>query len=131
MVNVVPYPEARPFWEGVAQGELRLQRCQDCGRAVFYPRALCPYCHGDRLGWFVASGSGTVYSYTTVHRGFGEFAGQAPYSLAVIDLDEGPRMLSRIVGDVTVSIDARVQVEIARFGDHNSMALPYFRVLRA
>ncbi len=129
MMTVVPYAEAKPFWEGIARGELRLQRCEDCGRAVFYPRALCPYCHSDRLGWFVASGSGTVYSFTTVHRGFGEFAGQAPYSLAAIDLDEGPRMLSRIVGDVPVSIDDRVQMEIAQLGGEHGVALPCFRVI--
>lgn len=112
-MDVVVDAESKEFWDGIAAGELRLQRCESCGRAVFYPRSLCPHCHSDRLVWTVATGEGTVYSYTVAHRGFGEFAAQAPYTVALVDLDEGVRMLTRIVGG-PVAIGDRVRLEITR-----------------
>ncbi|GAA1723495.1 Zn-ribbon domain-containing OB-fold protein [Fodinicola feengrottensis] len=116
--------ESKEFWDGIAAGELRIQRCEACDQAVFYPRALCTHCHSDRLVWTVAKGLGTVYSYTVAHRGFGEFAAQAPFTVALVDLDEGARMLTRIVGG-TVSIGDRVQLEITRL-DADSPELPCF-----
>jgi uncharacterized OB-fold protein len=115
--------ESKEFWDGVAAGELRIQRCETCGHAVFYPRALCPFCHSDRLVWIAASGTGEVYSYTVAHRAFGEFGAQTPFTVALVDLDEGVRMLTRIVGG-TVAIGDRVELEIAAVGD---MQLPCFR----
>ncbi|WP_222853809.1 Zn-ribbon domain-containing OB-fold protein [Fodinicola acaciae] len=115
--------ESREFWDGVAAGELRIQRCEACGHAVFYPRALCPSCHCDRLVWIVASGRGEVYSYTVAHRAFGEFATEAPFTVALVDLDEGVRMLTRIVGG-TVAIGDRVELEFATAAGNQ---LPCFR----
>ncbi len=125
----VPDADTAPYWEGVSAGELRLQRCGACGLAVFYPRAVCPHCGGDRLSWFTAAGTGTVYSYTVVHRAFGEFAAQAPFTVALVDLDEGVRMMTRIVGPSAarpggVHIGQRVRMEVARVGDAE---LPCFR----
>lgn len=120
--------ESKEFWDGVAVGELRIQRCETCGHAVFYPRALCPFCHSERLVWIAASGTGEVYSYTVAHRAFGEFAEQTPFTVALVDLDEGVRMLTRIIGDGvggdTVAIGDRVELEITAIGDHE---LPCFR----
>ena len=65
----VPDADTEPYWEGIRAGQLRLQRCQACGAAVFYPRAACPHCPGGPLSWFTAAGTGTVYSYTVAHRG--------------------------------------------------------------
>ncbi|WP_199434631.1 Zn-ribbon domain-containing OB-fold protein [Qaidamihabitans albus] len=126
--------ESRPFWDGIAEGELRLQRCRDCARAVFYPRVFCPHCFGGRLDWFTATGAGTVYSYTVAHRAPGEFAGQVPFVVALVDLDEGVRMLTRILGagPGDVRIDARVRLDVARLGDaEDSPELPCFRVVEA
>ncbi|OON72753.1 hypothetical protein B1H18_28830 [Streptomyces tsukubensis] len=126
--DLVPDAETQPFWDGVAAGELRLQRCGECDRAVFYPRALCPHCFGDRLDWFTSPGKGTVYAYTVARRAFSPSAGTPPYTVALIDLDEGVRMLSRIVGDSPVRIGDRVELEITRLGGEDSPALPCFRV---
>ncbi|PKW16842.1 Zn-ribbon domain-containing OB-fold protein [Saccharopolyspora spinosa] len=120
-------PETRLFWDGIAAGELRMQRCENCMRAVFYPRSHCPHCHSDDLRWHVVSGQGTVHAYTVAHRAPGEFAEQTPFTLALIDLDDGPRMLTRIVGDGRVTIGARVTLEIARLSP-DSPELPCFRV---
>jgi len=127
MVNIAPYAEARPFWKR-REGELRLQRCADCERAVFYPRR-CPYATESGLSWFTSSGTGTVYSCTVAHRSVGEFAGRAPYSLALIDLDEGPRMMSRIAAtDRSGSTTGwRSRSPASRRGHP---VLPCFRVVR-
>lgn len=95
-----PYPvpdrDTAPFWEGAAAGRLRIQRCTDCGRHVFYPRAVCPHCTGDALEWVTASGRGVVHSFTTVHRTAEEFREEVPFTVALIDLQEGVRMMARL-----------------------------------
>ena len=93
----VPDADTGPYWEGIAGGQLRLQRCDACQAVVFYPRAVCPRCLASPLRWFTAAGTGRIYSYTVAHRAFGEFASQAPFTVALIDLDEGARMMARIV----------------------------------
>ncbi|MEV8566974.1 Zn-ribbon domain-containing OB-fold protein [Streptomyces sp. NPDC051322] len=128
MADLAPDAETQPFWDGIAAGELRLQRCGDCRRAVFYPRSLCPHCFSDRLDWFTSPGTGTVYSYTIAHRAFSPFTGTPPYTVALIDLDEGVRMMSRIVGGNRVRIGDRVELKITRLGGEDSPALPCFRV---
>jgi uncharacterized OB-fold protein len=91
-------PEAEPYWRGAAEGRLLLQRCRECEAVVWYPRGLCPACGGTRLEWFEASGRGRVYSYTVIRRGAtGPYDGAAPYVLAYVELDEGPRVLTNLV----------------------------------
>ena len=121
--------DSRPYWEGLAQGELRIQRCDSCGRAVFYPRSLCPHCHAENLSWIVASGRGTIYSYTVAHQAFGVFAEEAPFIVAIIELEEGVRMMSRIVGEPRerVAIGLPVQVTFEAVGE--DLTLPYFRLV--
>jgi uncharacterized OB-fold protein len=120
--------DSRPYWEGLKQGELRIQRCDSCGRAVFYPRSLCPHCFSDQLSWIVASGKGSIYSYTVVHQTFGPFAVQTPFIIAIVELEEGVRMMSRILDAprVQVAIGLPVQVTFESVGD--DMMLPYFRL---
>jgi uncharacterized protein len=122
----VPDADTKPYWDGIAEGELRLQRCEACDAAIFYPRAVCPHCFGGPLRWFTAAGTGRVYSYTVAHRAFGEFAGQVPFTVALVDLDEGVRMMTRIVGTRpgSVEIGMRVQLTVEQIGDAE---LPCFR----
>ncbi|MQA95217.1 MAG: hypothetical protein GEV11_11435 [Streptosporangiales bacterium] len=126
----VPDADTRPFWEGVAEGELRLQRCDDCRQAIFYPRSICPHCQGSSVSWFTAAGTGTVHTYTVAHRAFGDAAKEVPFAVALVDLDEGARMMSRITGDpAAVSIGARVRMAPETFeGADGAFALPYFRI---
>ena len=90
-----PTPETVHFWEGTRAGELRLQRCMGCERAYFPPRPFCPTCGSRDVAVFAASGRGRLYSYTIHHRRVPGFT--PPYSIAVVELDEGPRMMTNIV----------------------------------
>jgi uncharacterized OB-fold protein len=121
--------DSRPYWEGLAQGELRIQRCDVCARAVFYPRALCPHCFSEQLSWIVASGKGTIYSYTVAHQAFGPFATETPFVVAIVELEEGVRMMTRISEALRerITIGAAVQVTFTTVGEH--FTLPYFRLI--
>ena len=94
----VPTPETRPFWDGCAAGELRLQRCTDCGKPYFYPRSVCPACGSRNVEWFTASGRATLYSYVINHRPAPGFADDGPYAIAVVQLEEAPRMMTNLSG---------------------------------
>ena len=90
-------PEARPFWDGLRVGKLLLPACRRCG-PFFYPRILCPRCHTDEVAWIEASGRGAIYSFTVAYQAFHpEFKLPPPYALALVELDEGPRVLSGLV----------------------------------
>src|SRR6266487_1252834 len=121
--------DSRPYWEGLRQGELRIQRCNSCSKAVFYPRSICPHCHSDQLAWIVASGKGTIYSYTVVHQAFGPFAVDVPFVIAIVELQEGARMMSRIVDAPRerVAVGAAVRVTFENVGE--DLTLPYFRLV--
>jgi len=92
-------PEAKPYWEGLRQHKLMLPRCRQCQRAFFYPRVLCPFCHAGDIEWFQASGRGRLHSFEIAHQSFNKaLRVKPPYVLAMVELDEGPRMLSNLVG---------------------------------
>ncbi|MEO8143495.1 MAG: Zn-ribbon domain-containing OB-fold protein [Betaproteobacteria bacterium] len=93
-----------------------LPRCEDCGKFHFYPRPVCPHCQGAKLAWGEASGKGAVYSHSTVHRAPSpEFREGVPYVIAIVKTDEGPHLLSRVVGvsPEKVSIGMRLQVRLS------------------
>lgn len=92
-------PLSQPYWDGCRERRLRLQYCPDSDRWVFYPRALDPHSWSTNLQWRDASGRGTVASFIVVHKpGHPAFQDEVPYVVALIDLEEGPRMLSNVVG---------------------------------
>jgi uncharacterized protein len=118
--------ESRPYWEAARSHQLALQRCGACGQYVFYARALCPHCHREALEWTFASGGGVVYSFTVVRRSPSQaFAALTPYVVALIDLDEGPRLLSRLqIEDPALArVGQRVTVT---FEDLDDVTLPVF-----
>lgn len=129
-----PYPvpdgDTAPFWEAAREGRLRIQRCRACGRAVFYPRAVCPHCTSAELEWVDASGRGSVYSYTIIHRAPEEFRAEAPYVVALVDLEEGARMMTRITGtepgDMAIGLSVAVDFQPL----NEDIRLPCFRLLR-
>jgi uncharacterized OB-fold protein len=91
-----PTPETLHFWEGTRAGELRLQRCDQCRHVYFPPRPFCPKCASRKVSVFAASGRAKLYSYVIHQRHAPGFA--PPYAIAVVELDEGPRMMTNIVG---------------------------------
>jgi uncharacterized OB-fold protein len=92
-----PSPTSRPFWDAARQHQLKLQRCGGCRSYIYYPRPRCPKCFSDQLSWEPVSGRGTLYSYTTVYRASTRSFADAPYVLAIVQLDEGPRMTTNMV----------------------------------
>lgn len=93
-----PTPETLPFWEGTAAGELRIQWCNACEKFYFYPRPYCPTCLSDDVEWRVVSGRGTLASYNINYRPFPQFKTDRPQVIALVQLDEGVRLMSNIVG---------------------------------
>lgn len=117
-------PDTRPFWEATKNHELRYQVCDDCNKIVFYPRRHCPHCMGLNLSWKTSQGEGSVYTYTVIRQiGHPAFRERAPYIIAWIDLDEGFRMLSTVVGD-EITIGQRVRVTWD--DQENDISLPLF-----
>ena len=94
-----PEPLARPYWDSLREGAMRLQRCAACERFVFYPRALCPHCGGRELSWQPVSGRGRLHSFCIPHRHPSPaFQPDLPYVVALVELDEGVRLMTRLVG---------------------------------
>ncbi|MGH3378282.1 MAG: Zn-ribbon domain-containing OB-fold protein [Actinoallomurus sp.] len=93
-----PTPETQPFWDGTAAGELRVQRCLACTRHYFYPRPVCPHCGASDVEWVTVSGRASLYSYVISHRPAPGFGDGGPYAIAVVELEEGVRMMTNIVG---------------------------------
>ena len=128
----IPTPETQPYWDGCAAGELRLQRCADCSAAFFYPRPVCPACGSARVEWFTASGRATLYSYVINHRPAPGFENDGPYAIAVVQLEEGPRMMTNITGcpqtPEALQLDMPVEVAFEKLDDE--ITLPLFRPAR-
>jgi hypothetical protein len=122
----VPTPETAHYWEGTARGELRLQRCRPCSATYFPPQPFCPSCGSDDVVVVRASGRGSLYSYVITHRPAPGF--EAPYVIAVVQLEEGPRLLSNLVGVTpdpdALPLDLPLDVEYETVGD---VTLPVFR----
>ena len=122
-----PTPETQHFWDGTRAGELRLQRCDACAKVYFPPRPFCPACASRAVSVFAASGRGSLYSYVIHHRKVPGFT--PPYAIAVVQLDEGPRMMSNIADCAqtpeALQLDMPLEVAFERLDDE--ITLPLFR----
>lgn len=123
-----PTPESAPFWEGCREHKLKLQYCKSCGTYQFYPRLMCAGCMSDQLEWRVASGRGTVETYTIVTRAVSEaYADDVPYVIALITLAEGPRMMSNVVGCEVERVKCGLAVEVVFDSWTAEITMPKFR----
>ncbi len=122
-----PTPETQHFWDGTQAGELRLQRCDACAKVYFPPRPFCPACASRQVRSFAASGRGSLYSYVIHHRKVPGFT--PPYAIAVVQLDEGPRLMSNIIDcpqtPEALELDMRLEVAFEKLDD--TITLPLFR----
>jgi len=123
---VSPAPDAAPFWAATARHELLLPACTACDSAFFYPRVLCPRCGSRDLEWITASGTGTLYSfcvhYQSSERGLSD---AVPFATALVDLDEGPRLMGFLVGvpddPELIAVGGRLEVEYHDLADGHTL----------
>ncbi len=120
--------DSKPYWAAASERRLVIRKCKSCGELHFMPRHLCPNCWSDQLEWVDAKGGGAVHSYTIVRRASDpSFASRVPYVVALIELDEGPRMMANLLGDnaLAVKIGDRVELTFEDRGD--GALLPQFQ----
>ena len=119
-----------PYWEAAARQELTLPRCDACGLVFFPLREQCPGCWSGELSWQTMSGRGTVWTFTEVHVPFYDdtWAEDVPYVVAVIELDEGPRLLANIVEPDMDRLSIGDRVEVVFEDRPEGVSLPMFRV---
>ena len=117
-------PETRPFWDGCAGAELRYQACTACGTVQLLPRTLCERCHGGELAWQRSAGRGRILTHTTVYRApTPAFRDDAPYVIAIVDMDEGFRLMVNVAGGEQPGLAIGARVTIG-FTMRDGMALP-------
>jgi uncharacterized protein len=122
-----PTPETKPFWDAARHSELNIQKCRTCERFFFYPRRTCRHCHSEDVEWRRVSGRGRLSSFTIDY-----VSGPTPTVIALVELDEGPRMMTNIVGckaePDSLPIDAEVRVD---FEHRDRYSVPVFRLIEA
>lgn len=126
----VPQPESDFYWEKCREHELWLRRCNDCQKAYFYPRDICPHCFSRNVTWVKASGRGTVFTYAIVHRPpTPAFRDKVPYVVAIVELEEGPKIPTNLVGIEPDPARIRVGMPVVvDFEDVSpTISLPVFR----
>jgi uncharacterized OB-fold protein len=117
----------QPYWDGLAEGVLRIKRCDGCGRSHFYPRPFCPHCWSERVVWQDTSGYGTLYTFSVVRANdLPPFGKRVPYVAAVVQLDEGPRVMTNLVDCEIDEVWIGMPVE-AVFREVDGLTLAYFR----
>ncbi|EIZ78327.1 nucleic-acid-binding protein containing a zn-ribbon [Novosphingobium sp. Rr 2-17] len=125
----IPYisPETAPFWAAAREHRLVLPVCTECETHIWYPKAFCSACGSMAVEWRDMSGLGTIYSFTQVHRGEGPYREVPSFVLALVDLDEGARVLTNIVeaDPADLRIGQPVQVVFHEAGE--AAALPRFK----
>jgi len=129
----IPDPLTQFFWDGVAQGELRIQRCRQCRHYIHYPRPICRFCRSRDLAGERVSGRATLYSWTISTQAFHPFwVARAPYTLATVELAEQPQLmfLSQVVGCPESELRAGLPLEVTFELVAPELTLPFFRPAR-
>ena len=125
----IPDDYTQTWWDATAEGKLLIVRCADCGRAHYYPRSFCPRCGSSSVSWEEASGEATLYTWSVVYSNdLPPFGSKVPYVAAVVDLAEGPRMMTNVVGCdfEDLSVGMKLRVDFQPLGDE-TFNVPVFR----
>jgi len=122
-----PSPETEPFWAAAREDRLVIPRCDGCGFAWFPPTQACPSCASARFSWANASGRGTVFSFVVFHRVYRRaFKDKVPYVVAIIALEEGPRLVSNIVGIAPEMVRCDMSVRVVFDRRRDGLRVPQF-----
>ncbi|MBI9074036.1 MAG: Zn-ribbon domain-containing OB-fold protein [Desulfatibacillum sp.] len=127
--QLTPTPDAdsKPFWDACRNHQLMFQKCAECGDVRWPPSILCPQCHCRDAEWIESVGKGTVYSYAIYHQAFHPaFAAKLPYVVAIVQLDEGPMILTNIIGCPHESLACEMPVQVAWDDVSEECSLPKF-----
>jgi uncharacterized OB-fold protein len=124
----VPTDWSERFWTALRdEGTFLLQRCGDCREYAGYPKIFCPHCYSDALDWEPASGRGTIYTYSTVTANPpSTFVDELPYTIAIVDLEEGPRFLTRLVNADPDAIECGLAVKLSLERVDDELTMPLF-----
>ncbi len=118
----------RPFWDGCRRGRLLVQRCMQCSRLRYPASLVCPSCLSRETEWHEVSGRGRIFSFVVFHRAYHPaWEAKVPYNVALIELDEGPIMLSNVVEIDNAKLDVGLPVEVAFEAMDESLSIPVFR----
>jgi uncharacterized OB-fold protein len=127
-----PTLDSQPYWAGLKENRLLLQRCSECGVIRHYARPMCSQCHSMKSAWVEASGRGHVHSWTVTHHPFHPaFKESVPYVLVTVDLEESVRMLSQLRGAKPTDLRIGLPVEVFFEAVTNEVTLPFFRLLKS
>jgi hypothetical protein len=122
-----PTPLSAPYWQAAREGRLVVQRCESCGQQQFYPRSLCTRCSGDRLAWNECAGRGRVKSFTVIRRAVSAaYEPEVPYVVALIELAEGPTLMSNVVGCAPEAVRIGAPVRVRFDAWSAEVTLPVF-----
>ncbi len=121
----------KEYWEALKEGKFKFQKCDNCNTSIFYPRVVCPSCMSEKLSWKEASGKGEIYSYTVVYKAINPaFKEDLPYTVGLIDLAEGIRVMGNIIGTddpESLKVGQAVKIEFSKVTD--DFTFPVFRVV--
>ena len=128
----IPSPDeiTAPFFDGARGGKLMLQHCTGCGKWSFPVRERCPHCFETKLEWRAASGRGTLYTFAIMHQVMNPgFASAVPYNVSQVDLEEGVRMISNVVGVENAALRVGMKLEAVFEDVGDNVSVPKFRVV--
>lgn len=125
MTRNIPAPavtiESKPFWDAATEGKFMIKRCNACGEAHWYPRALCPFCFSDETVWEESPGEGVIYSYSVMHR-----SPSGPYAIGYVTLAEGPAVLTNFVDVAPDGLSIGQKVKVKFQPTENGPPVPVF-----
>ena len=127
----MPKPDAdsKPFWEGCRNHQLMFQKCTACGHVRWPASILCPKCHSRETQWIQSKGRGTIYTYVVYHQAFDPaFKGDVPYVVAIVELEEGPMLLTNIAGCPHESLECEMRVQVTWEDVSDEISLPKFQL---
>ena len=123
-----PDDHTREFWDAAREGKLLIKRCAACRRAHYYPRTFCPHCWSTKVSWEEASGRGSLYTYSVVHQNdLPPFNERVPYVAAIVELDEGPRVMTNVVDCDLGALRVGMAVQVQFRSLTEDLSIPVFR----